>query len=194
MFEHCVAVGVEGHGHIEILHQPADQQEIAVGILLITEPGVHHPARGVVHRDQQRERWGQVSQPRVIAAVHLDQHPLSRHPLPTDPVFWWSTLPGTAQPSAQQDPSQGGPANVDTFPFRQQLRQMGVVDARVPGAGQMHHVGNDRFRGGVCRWAATVAMGQSLRPALTIGRQDAPGVSRGHSHQLGCLVQGHVLC
>ena len=50
------------------------------------------------------------------------------------------------------------------------------------------------FRRGVCRWAATVAMAQSFRPALTIGRQDAPGVSRGHSHQLGCLAQGHVLC
>ena len=26
------------------------------------------------------------------------------------------------------------------------------------------------------------------------GRQDAAGVAGSYSHQLGCLVQGHVLC
>ena len=32
------------------------------------------------------------------------------------------------------------------------------------------------------------------RAAFTVGRQDAAGVAGSYSHQLGCLVQGHVLC
>ena len=33
--------------------------------------------------------------------------------------------------------------------------------------------------------------GDTLPPVC---RQDTPGVARAHSHQLGCLVHGHLLC
>ena len=193
MLEHCVAISVEGHGHAATLHQGADQQEVAASVLMLTEPVAHHLAGSIVHRDQQRERRGQVPQPRVIAPVHLDQHSLPWHPLPTDSMFGWSASPRTAQSSGQQDPSQGGPAHVDALPFPQQLRQMGMVDASVPGAGQMRHLGDQRLWRGVDGSATAVAVGQSRRPAFTVGHQDAAGVAVSYSHQLGCLVQGHVL-
>ena len=81
---------------------------------------------------------------------------------------------------------------MDAFPLRQQLGQMGVVDASVPGAGQVHHVGGEPLGRGVGRSATAVAVSQSRRAALTVGRQDPPGVARGHSHQLGGLVQGNA--
>ena len=193
VLEHSVAIGVESHGHAATLHQGPDQQEIVVGVLLLTEPGAHRRAGGIVHSDQQRERWGVVAQPRVMAAVHLDQHSLPGHPLPTDPVFGRSAGPGTAQPSVQQDPSQGGPADVDALPFRQQFREVGVVDASVPRTSQVRHVGDWRLGRGVDRSATAVAMCQSRRTVFTVGRQNASGVAGSYSHQLGCLVQGHML-
>ena len=33
------------------------QQEVAVGVLLLAEEGVNHHTGGIVHCDQQRERW-----------------------------------------------------------------------------------------------------------------------------------------
>ena len=81
--------------------------------------------------------------------------------MPTDPVFGWPASPGTAQSSLQQDPSQGGPTHVDAFSFRQQLSQMGVVDASVPGPSQLRHVDDQRLGRGVGRSATAVAVGQS---------------------------------
>ena len=177
-----------------MLHQGADQQEVAASVLMLTEPGAHHLAGSIVHRDQQRERRGLIPQPRVIAAVQLGQHALLGHPLPTDSVFGWTAAPGTAQSSVQQDPPQGGPADVNAFPLRQQFREVGVVDASVPGPSQLRHVDDQRLGRGVDGLATAVARCQSRRAAFTVGRQDAAGVAGSYSHQLGCLVQGHVLC
>ena len=54
----------------------------------------------------------------------------------------------------------------------------------IPGAGQMHHVGGEPLGRGVGRSATAVAVSQSRRTALTVGRQDAPDVARGQSHQI----------
>ena len=81
-------------------------------------------------------------QPPVTTAVQLDQHARSGHPLATDPVLGWTATARTAQTGVQQDPPQGGPADMDAFPFSQQLREMGVVDSFVleiwPGTPILH--------------------------------------------------------
>ena len=56
MPEDRVAVGVEGDGYAEMLHETLDQHEVAVGVLLLAEEGVDHRTGGIVHCDQQRER------------------------------------------------------------------------------------------------------------------------------------------
>ena len=67
----------------------------------------------------------------MITAVQLDQHARSGHPLATDPVLGWTAPARTAQTGVQQNASQGGSADVDAFPFREQLREMGVVGSLV---------------------------------------------------------------
>ena len=84
--EDSVPVGVEGGGQAELVHETVDQQKVAVGVLLLAEEGVDHRTGGIVHRDQQRERRCLIPQPRVMTAVHLDQHTLSGHALATCPV------------------------------------------------------------------------------------------------------------
>ena len=71
-----------------MLHQTLDQQEVAMGVLLLAEEGVDHRTGGIVHCDQQREWRRLVPQPRVMTAVHLDQHALPRHALAAHPVLW----------------------------------------------------------------------------------------------------------
>ena len=138
-----------------------------MAVFLPAKQGVDHGAGGVVHRQQQRERWAVVSQPPVIAAVQLDQHARSGHPLATDPVLGWTATARTAQTRVQQNAPQGGPADVDAFPLAQQFAQMGGVGSLVSSACQMHHVGDHRLgRGvtGLCpRWPCARAAAPSSR-------------------------------
>ena len=73
-----------------------------MGVLLLAEEGVDHRAGGIVHCDQQRERWHPVPQPRVMTAVHLDQHSLPGHSLAAYPVLWLAPAPRTAQPGVDR--------------------------------------------------------------------------------------------
>ena len=79
------------------------QQEVAVGVLLLAEEGVDHGTDGIVHCDQQRERRRLFPQPRVMTAVHLDQHALPGHALPAHPVLGRAPSPRTVQPGVDQD-------------------------------------------------------------------------------------------
>ena len=106
--EDPVPVDVEGDGNANPLQQVLDQQEIGVGLLLLTEQGVGHRADGIIDCDQQRERRNLVPQPRVVAAVHLDQHPLSGHSLAAYPVLGRTpALRGLLQTGVDQDAPAG---------------------------------------------------------------------------------------
>ena len=111
MPEDTVPVGVEGDGSAATLHQDLHQQEVIAGVFLLTEEGVDHRTGGIVHRDQQRERW----------------HALLGHPLAAHPVFGRTPLSRTAQSGVDQDAPQGRPADFDALSLAQQLAQMGVV-------------------------------------------------------------------
>ena len=164
-----------------------------MAVFLLAKQGVDHGAGGVVHRQQQRERWAVVPQPPVIAAVQLDQHARSGHPLATDPVLGWTAPARTAQTGVQQNASQGGSADVDAFPLAQQFAQMGVVGSLVSSAGQAHHVGDHRLGCGVDRSAAPVAVCQGRCSFLPVGSRDAAGVACADPHQLGRLIQHDLL-
>ena len=119
--------------------------------------------------------------------------PSSGHPLATDPVLGWTAAARTAQTGVQQNAPQGGSADVDAFPFREQFAQMGVVGSLVSSAGQMHHVGDHRLARGVDRFASAVAVCQGRCSFLPVGGCDAAGVACADTHQLGRLIQCNLL-
>ena len=176
-----------------MLHQTLDQQEVAMGVLLLAEEGVDHRTGGIVHCDQQRERRRLVPQPRVMTAVHLDQHALPRHALAAHPVLGWTPSPRTAETGVDQDAPQGGPADVDALALAKQLAEMGVVGPFVPGASQTNYAGHHGI-GRCVGWpAAPVTVSNGGCAPFPVSRQDTPGVASGDTHQRGCLVQCHVL-
>ena len=193
MSEDPVPVGVQGEGSAATLYQGLHQQEVIVGVFLLTEEGVDHRAGGIVHRDQQREWRRLVPQPRVVAAVHLDQHALPGHALAAHPVLGRTPLSRTAQSGGDQDAPQGRPADFDALSFAQQLAQMGVVGLCILGASQMNHSSCNGLGRRVGRPAAAVAVTNGDSSLLLVSRQHAPGVAWADTHQRGCLVQGHVL-
>ena len=177
MPEDTVPVGVEGDGSAATLHQGLHQQEVIAGVFLLTEEGVDHRASGIVHRDQQREWRYLIPQPRVVAAVHLDQHALARHALAAHPVFGRTPATRTAQSGVDQDTPQGRPADFDALPFAQQLAQMRVVGLCILGASQMNHSSCNGLGRRVGCPAAAVAVTNGDSTLLLVSRQHASGVA-----------------
>ena len=75
----------------------------------------------------------------------------------------------------------------------QQLAQVRVVDSRVSGPRQDHHVGRQRVRCSVGRSAISIAVSECGCAVPSVDCQDAPGVARAHSHQSRCLLRGHMV-
>lgn len=107
----------------------------------------------------------------MMAAVQLHQHPLPRHPLTTDPVGGWTAAARTGKAGSDQDPSQGDTTDLDAFTFTEQLAQMGVVGAPVPGAGEVDDLGDHAVRGCIGRPSSPVAVSECGRAILSVGRQ-----------------------
>ena len=164
-----------------------------MAVLLIAEPGVDHTAGGVVHRQQQREWRAVFAQAPVITGVRLDQHAVPRHALATYPVLGRTPSPRTAHSGLREEASQGGPANVDSFPFPQQLVEMGVVGSHASGLGQVRHVGDHCLGCGIGWLAARVAVGQGGGSALLVSRQHGSCVPWARTHQLGRLIRRILL-
>ena len=164
VLEDGVAVGVEGDGYAEMLHETLDQHEVVAAVFLLAEEGVNHRAGGIVHRDQQREGRRLIPQPRVVTAVHLDQHALPRHALTAHPVLGRTPSPRAGESGVQQDAPQGGPANVDAVALAQQFAEMGVVGPFVPGCEPTALRWPPRHR--VSRWLACGPGGREPRRRL----------------------------
>jgi len=57
----------------------------------VPEERVGWDPRGIVDREEQREYGTPVSQPRVMAAIHLDEHAFLRHAFAATAVRWPTT-------------------------------------------------------------------------------------------------------
>ena len=126
-----------------------------------------------------------------MTVVQLDQHTLPGHSLAAYPVLGRTPSPRTAQTGVDQDAPKPSPA--DALAFAEQLTEMGVVGSRVHRASQVNHPASGRF-GNSVGLAAPVSTGKGCSAFLPVSRQDAPGVARAHSRQLGRLIQRNLLC
>ena len=87
----ALGLGRQGENHLnpQFLHGPAElgwhpgeagagrvPEDPVLDPVPVGVESVDHRAGGIVYRDQQRERRRLVPQPRVMTAVHLDQHAL----------------------------------------------------------------------------------------------------------------------
>ena len=179
---------VEGQGNSPAPDQPVHQDEVAPGILSLPEDGVGDNTGGIVHCQQQDETRSPLLQPRMVAAVDLDQHSGPGHPLPPDPVLGWATPPGTGQAGLGENAAHRLPAEIDALPFPQQLCEMGMIGTCVVSADQVRHCRRQLIRHGVWWAPAPAAVGQSGGSLLAICRQNAPSVAFGDAQKLGGLV------
>ena len=88
-----MAVGIHRKRYTTPPYDALEQEEVTPGILSVSEEGVGNRTCGVVHRQHRPPAL----QPRVVAAVELEQHPLLRHPLAPAPVARRAAVTRTGQ-------------------------------------------------------------------------------------------------
>ena len=98
-----MAVGVQGQVDSPAPDQPVHLDEVTPGILGLPEAGVGDHTGGIVHRQQQDEPWPPLLQPRMVAAINLDQHFGLWHTIRADPVLGRPTPARAKQSGSGQD-------------------------------------------------------------------------------------------
>ncbi len=156
-----------------------------MAVLPFIEQGVGDGPGGVVDGEEQREPRSPTLQSVVPAPVHLQQHPLLRHPLPSAAVSGRSSTARTGQLRLYQDPAQRGARHHDPLALRQQLGQVSVIHSRISLPHHTHHlllhVGKNR----VGRLSTSIPMGQRSGSFLPIRRQYPPHMALTQPQNLG---------
>ena len=98
-----------------------------VGLLLPATLALHLGLPQLV--DRHLDLRSILSEPPMIAAIDLYQHPLSGHTLSTNTVLRWTSATRTGETGSDQYASQRVTGYVYTITFSQQFAQTSVVDS-----------------------------------------------------------------
>ena len=126
----------------------------------------------------------------MLAAIHLQQHlrlwiALAQPPLPGClPLAWAAQVRFPAQPPPR------GHGQGDVMSLGQFFPEVAVVVVRILFPGQANHQGRYGRVKLVGRFAYPVAVGQTCRPRLPVGGQQASRLSQAQPQYLGCLLPG----
>jgi hypothetical protein len=147
----------------------AQQQEIAVCILLGAKDASQDFARGIVDGREEDEAGAAVFEPGMVATVHLDEEAGLRHPLSATTMARWAAGAGTPDASPAKETVDGGAGQVQRVPLGQELGELAIVHAGVDGPGQGEDAGTDGLSDSLRGRAPAVAMrecGQAVLPGL----------------------------
>lgn len=125
----------------------------------------------------------------MAAAVELEEETLGWHPFAPAAVARRSTPPRAGQPGRPEDPLEARPADLDAFPFGEQLGQVRVVDVDIRRPSEIDDAGPERSVELALRRPAPVAVDEPSRTIAFEGRSQPPQLTLRQPDQAGPL--GH---
>jgi len=166
----------------------AQEEEVAVGVLLETEDAPQHAAGGVIDGGQQHKPRAAVLQPGVVAAVQLDQEAGLRHALAAAAMAGRPAGTGTADPGGAKQPLHSLAGEAQALALPEELGEVVIIHAGVAGAGQREDPSPHRLGEAPGRGTAAVAMGESGKALLAKAREQAAKVAKREAQQQGSLL------
>ncbi len=154
-----MAVSVQRQRDTSAPDDAFEQVEIAASVLVFAEQGERDDTGSIIHREEQSEPGTAASQPIMIAAIHLNQHPFLRHPLPPQAMPWGPAMARAGNPGVPQYLAHGGACQRDAFSLLKHLRHVRMIEAGVACPRQHDHPVPELFRERIARSAAPIAMG-----------------------------------
>jgi hypothetical protein len=188
----AMAIGVDRAGEAIASGEAAEEEEVAVGILLRAEDAVEDLAGRIIDRAVQDEAGAPVLEPGVVAAVHLDQEARLWHALSPAAMPGWAPLTGAADTGRAEAPLDGGAREMEILAFRQELGEMAIVTPRVGGAGKGQEAGLERFGETARAGPPPVPMGESGEAASAECGEEAADVASREAQQPGRVRGGET--
>lgn len=188
-------IGVGGAGEAVAANEAAEEQKVAMGVLLETEDALQDLSGGIVQGSDEDEAGTPVLKPGVMTAIHLDQEARLRHALAAAAMPGWAPGAGAANPGGAEQALHGRAGEVDPFPILEELREVMIVHARVGGAGQREDAVADGLRQAVGRGVTAVAMREGGEAPPPESGEKATDVAEGQAQERGGLrgLQGPML-
>ena len=155
----------------------AQQQEIAVSILLGAKDTREDFARGIVDGGEEDEARATLLEPGMVTAVHLDEKPGLRHALAPAAMLGCSSGPGTPDARLSQHALHSGTGEDEALVLPEELGEVVIIRAGIARAGECEDPSpyglGEAARGG----PSAVAMGECCRAVLADLRQQATEVT-----------------
>ncbi len=137
--EDAVAIRVHGEGEARGVGDVAEEQEIALGVLVLAEDRPEHRPRGVVDGMEESQPRPAVLEPGVVAAVHLHEHAGLREAHPPPAMLGPSAGAWAAQALRREDAVDRRPRQDEAFPLGEEFTEVLEVHPGIGGPGEMDH-------------------------------------------------------
>ena len=185
-----VPIGIGGGGQAIATDELAQQQEIAVGILLGAKDSRQDFACGIVDGGEEHKAGAALLEPGMMAAVHLDKEPGLGHALAPAAMLGHAPGPGAADARLSQQALDGGAGYAEAVVLPEELGEVMIVHAGVARAGQGEDLSPYRFGEAARGGPAAVAMGEGGEAVLADLGQQATEVADREAQESGG-VRGH---
>lgn len=181
----AMAIGISGAGKAIAPDELAEEEEVAMGVLLQAKDGRQDASGRIVDSGEKDETGAAVFEPGVLAAVHLDEQAGLRHALAPAPMAWGAARPGTADAGSPEQALHCFPGHAHPLSVSQQIGELVIVHARVEGPGQGQDASAD-IRGQPARGGpAAVAVGEGRGAVPVQAPQEPPEVTRREAQEVG---------
>jgi hypothetical protein len=135
-----MAVVVDVQGDATSPQHLPDQEEVALGVLLLAKERCYYLAGGVVNGAEEAELGPLWAEPVVEAAVYLQEHSFLGPAVPAAAMPGWpASLLGLLSRLAAQA-LHAGPAEDNALVAEEQLAEVRVVAGGIPASPQPHHL------------------------------------------------------
>lgn len=188
----AMPIGVSGGRQAIAADELAQQQEIAVRILLGAKDARQDFPRGIVDGREEDEARAALFEPGMGTAVHLDEEAGLGHALAPAAVLGRTPGAWASDACLAQQTLHGGTGQDETLVFPEEFGEVMIVYAGVACAGQGEDLRPDGLgetaRGG----PSAVAMGERPRTVVADLRQQAPEVTEREAQESGGVRHGEV--
>lgn len=169
--EDTMAIRVHGARDAVAAEQLPEEQQIALGILGEPKEGGDDSARGVVDGGEDDEPRAAGFQPRMVAAVELDEESGLGHSLAPAAMTGRAASAGTPETCTAEQSLKRTSGNRQALARPEHFRQVVIVEPSVGGAGELQHAPMEALGQLTRRGPAAIAMGQRCRAGLPQARQ-----------------------
>ncbi len=181
--EDPVAIGVRSQRDAGTQRRLLEDVEVPVGSFLVIEPAAQDFASSIVEGGVEDETRAAVFQPRVMTAIQLGEHAFLGHPLTPSAMPGWATSTGARDAGRFEDTAQRGVGHHEVLALGEQVLEVLVVGAGVPGPSQDGHTVSEGVGQAAGRAVPPVAVNQRGRAAEPVGSAQTSRLPDGEADQ-----------